>query len=879
MITAIKKIQGIGRYEKYEDNVNIHKNQVIFGFNGAGKSTLSDILYSLSGSNRSVQTILARKTLVKEDGTEPPKTEITFATDTTDLVFEEGNWNRNEEVLVFNDQYIDEYLFIGKNYTADGRAINFGKREKEISEKILECEESIQSMLGSVNEILINNKQTCEKLGLGKTRISSNWNKRVQSISNLELYKMAEKDTIRKALQDESKHDARLKKIRDWITSLEKSAILFDKSKANDIKKLSILLATTPRITSREILEHIEHSMTHRDVNWLIKGKYYQKDNKVCPFCGQKINNEEYKILSQKLEKYINSRQKERADNITSSIRKLVPFFDEGVLELFLHNLTQIIKENETNNVLRRSTVNLIEKLLVPDELEQGCFDSLREKINAKVLNPYMEEILTENEIAVCNALVQVIQKISKLVEVLEDEYKNIENKIAGSKEYEVRTARYEASFGSNSDNFKQMINLAKNMISTEEKKHMCQQEIDKLVDENRLQRVNAFLEELNVNFKVKIKDNQSYVQIKGYQPKMYGKDNKILCSEGERRMLAFAYFLQEVNAVAGKKIIVVDDPISSLDLNRKSIVAYKVVNFMKEGDNQVIVLSHDISFVEKIDSLSKSLKPELNLLELCKGENPLKILNIHDYLISDECVYEQIIHAGETSLNESDKIIALMALRPYAYLKTRGVANGDEIYSDIEKVSTYFAHSIYSRNESIKYKKGRYSTRLLKAYCNKVKRVTKSFLDVNCLVPDAYTFWGFDYQTAWNLYESISVDTIIDLRRKALVLRVVLETSLFKLIDKRCLDPEHIGDAYNAAARKAVQRTNKKLIQELNDNILRLYKLYNFSKKYHHGAEGGSTLGLSSLNAEEMMQFDREIHAIHNWILAHPEKCNPRAS
>ena len=56
---------------------------------------------------------------------------------------------------------------------------------------------------------------------------------------------------------------------------------------------------------------------------------------------------------------------------------------------------------------------------------------------------------------------------------------------------------------------------------------------------------------------------------------------------------------------------------------------------------------------------------------------------------------------------------------------------------------------------------------------------------------------------------------------------------------------------------------------------IIQLHKLYDFAKKYHHGAEAGSTLGISMLNPDEMRQFDRIIIEIHKWIVDNPERCN----
>ena len=145
-------------------------------------------------------------------------------------------------------------------------------------------------------------------------------------------------------------------------------------------------------------------------------------------------------------------------------------------------------------------------------------------------------------------------------------------------------------------------INDAKQMLVLQEKIKDSQRRIDELAESKMLEGINRILEELNVNYRVQAEHKKFYVKIAGYERAEYEKNNKILCSEGERRMLAFAYFMQDVYSDDQPKIVVIDDPISSLDLSRKSVVAHKICQLMENDADQIIVLSHDISFVEKIE-------------------------------------------------------------------------------------------------------------------------------------------------------------------------------------------------------------------------------------------------------------------------------------
>lgn len=56
-------------------------------------------------------------------------------------------------------------------------------------------------------------------------------------------------------------------------------------------------------------------------------------------------------------------------------------------------------------------------------------------------------------------------------------------------------------------------------------------------------------------------------------------------------------------------------------------------------------------------------------------------------------------------------------------------------------------------------------------------------------------------------------------------------------------------------------------IIKEKKKVAKNLKELYDLSKKYHHGADEGSTLGLSWINPDELELFDRELKTILTWI------------
>lgn len=83
-------------------------------------------------------------------------------------------------------------------------------------------------------------------------------------------------------------------------------------------------------------------------------------------------------------------------------------------------------------------------------------------------------------------------------------------------------------------------------------------------------------------------------------------KPSKIL-SEGEQKALALADFLAEARLAGITAPIIFDDPVSSLDYRRIDELAQRIAKLADE--NQVIVFTHDIFFVNKLLALFEKSK------------------------------------------------------------------------------------------------------------------------------------------------------------------------------------------------------------------------------------------------------------------------------
>lgn len=94
----------------------------------------------------------------------------------------------------------------------------------------------------------------------------------------------------------------------------------------------------------------------------------------------------------------------------------------------------------------------------------------------------------------------------------------------------------------------------------------------------------------------------------------------KDILSEGEHRCISLATFLSELSISEHKSAIIFDDPVSSLDHKWRNKISKRIAEEALE--RQVIVFTHDITFLLMIQEHSNSLNCELDIKSLTRKQN-----------------------------------------------------------------------------------------------------------------------------------------------------------------------------------------------------------------------------------------------------------------
>ena len=853
MLKQIKNITHLGQFENFISNRELSMNNIIFGFNGAGKSTLSDMFYSLAHENHE-ELISRRRTLNRGEEEGNKEIDIEILKDDGEMyLFSDNGWNmRPNNMYVFNAEYIKEHVFVSQQVEDNAVNIMLGKDGAKYMRQKEECLRNTTDLINDINrniKLLMDEGLKIKDFSANKVT-SKTTDKRYKQMAEISLYPIADKAKIEEKIKSNEKYTQEISILEKCNELLEK----IDSVEPISISNIKMHIACVPRITSKEIVTYLNKSLTTTDIKWAVRGYLIQKNKNICPMCGQEIADKQAKQFFEKLGKYICQNKDEKIKKISSELQQLVYDLETISIGDKIKYLREIITNLEGNGLLLKKESVRFDKSLSWNSENTEIIGNLIEKIKQKAENPFVEIELSENENNTILLLNTVIRSIQVIKTVLQDIRNRVDEK--NEKRFSMNDIGklFELSYGANRSIAEDIKCKSTQVLKNRERILNLNEKINDCYNQNRLNSVNTFLMQLNTHIRIEVKHNNYFIKLKDFQEKPYDQGRETLLSEGEKNAVAFAYFLAEIgNTETADKIIVIDDPISSMDLSRKSIISHRISEMMNNNLYQIIVMTHDISFVERVVSyLEQKQEDNTILLELRSEKTDFLPLCIEEYITDDKKIYEKFILQAQDSAAEIDRIIALMSMRPYSYVNHISEVE----YKMIEERSTYFAHTLYSYNNRIMFEVANYDHTHLKEYVKLVNEKTCSNFDEDKLIGN-YDFIGFDFDRIADLYLSVPINSMDNLRKKVLMMRPLIEACFFQLSNKDKFDPEHMGKMY----RNVINSNSSDPIKK--DMCMLLKELYDASKKYHHGADEGSMLGVSWINPSEVEYFDKIISDI----------------
>ncbi len=357
---------------------------------------------------------------------------------------------------------------------------------------------------------------------------------------------------------------------------------------------------------SEEIKEHI--SKVGRE--FIEKGIELQKkmpDN-ACPFCTQEITNNIIQVYTSYFNKRIEQFNQDSLE-VSGALKKILEQWNiKEILQSFERFEPFMKKDSSTNKESLKNALEQIKVLLEKLQKEVGKKEGAKnekefQEIDKKLLENYEKFQKCVDETG--NILKQKKEQKKKL-DKLKTELKEARIKKAKHDSYDWQKSKEEA------ERKLSVLNCRHERLNRLLEK--INKKLKGLYDQKRpnIETINNYLKALNLPKYSLDKDYRIVLNSDALE----NSEAKIILSDGEKTTLAFAYFLARLKLFYKKEdlknlVVVIDDPISSLDEQRiynttclvakinQELVGEKLSN--EEYEVQVFVLTHNHTFMARL--------------------------------------------------------------------------------------------------------------------------------------------------------------------------------------------------------------------------------------------------------------------------------------
>lgn len=327
----------------------------------------------------------------------------------------------------------------------------------------------------------------------------------------------------------------------------------------------------------------------------------YPENGDNCIFCQQPLSEDAEKLISNYWQ-FIKSVTEENAKKAKESLEKVKQAFEKLNFDLFPkdNTLTVWLSEkypNELDELTRKlSEQKILAQNIVSDIQNKIANDRAEIKIST-VQHSTIEAAIDESIKVITEG-----EQAKQLAELLK-----AKTLLEHKEKFNTHLAKFETYV-------KKQVWLKKAGKANFEKRKITSSEkvlSEKYFNQKYIDVFNEECNKLNGNFGIDI--NHTGSAGKSFrQLKLKGNNPNTVLSEGEQKVIAIADFLAEMQLSEVNRGIVFDDPVTSLDENRKSEIAERLAK--ESSKKQVIIFTHDLVFVSSLIGHCK----ELNISNDC---------------------------------------------------------------------------------------------------------------------------------------------------------------------------------------------------------------------------------------------------------------------
>ncbi len=629
MIDKVIRIKNVGCFNDYGafGDVSFRGVNIIFGENAKGKTTLSAILRSLQTGD--ANHIAERRTL----GSDNEQSVELRVSDSTKR-YSDGSWNETvPEIVVFDPTFIEDNVYSGAFIKHEHKKnlynVVVGKQAVELAKGI----ERIDSDVRRLNEQMRDTSERIRELGIGAMDV----------------------DTF-VTLPEVADVDNRIRLAAQTVATLEKAQDIAVKGELSIIPMIPFPEAELAEVLGRtledlsadavlKIRQHIHQCMDNQGEAWISHGMKYIKDER-CPFCTQLLTGIE---LVDAYRGFFGSSYralKSQTDGLHSRV-------SEDMSDRALMRVQGVIENNRALVTFWREFVEVQYPELSFKDIQGPC-QALREcldRLLSKKRESPLEKIkLHDSILPLRNKFQEVMTAVIAYNDLLGSVNSAIGKKKAEAKTGDLRLAmknlgqfklarlRHQEKPAQRS---KQYIKLQREKTQLEMAKEEAKESLDDLTEtlfETYQKTINAYLSRFGATFSISglrrtyiggtpnagfaLVINSTEVDVSDPDTPPGEACFRNTLSSGDKSTLAFAFFLAKLDQESEleKKIIVFDDPVSSLDHHRKTCTAQQILSYIDKA-TQIVVMSHDLQFIKAFwDGCDQSRVKALEIIRAERG-------------------------------------------------------------------------------------------------------------------------------------------------------------------------------------------------------------------------------------------------------------------
>ena len=612
MIRKIKLLRNIGTFDS--DNaaatIDFKRLVLVYGENGRGKTTLTAALRSLSTGNP--LPVAERQRLGSQhtphiilvcEGTHP------------NVIFENGAWNRTSPNLkVFDDVFVDDNVYSGLDVDSQHRQ---NLHELILGEQGVKLNRRLQVLVSRRNQH------------------NSDLEQKSKSIPEQTRRKLSVDEFC--DLPELSDVDAKIEKLERALTAARDQDVLktsttfktinlpqFDNEEIAQVLKAN--LADLDRTAESQVTAHVE-TLGNGGESWIAAGMKHlaHRDDDVCPFCGQGITgldllahyrayfSEAYSQLKQNIADMTSGLQRAHAEGAQVNFERAIGGIRET--ERYWSKYCDIEPiDVDTKAIIHSWTLARGHATQLLKSKQTAPLES--SELDAEALTALMEYDAYRQEIGCLNSrLIAYNKEIEELQE--QAEQADADAIVCDLNKLKAIQARYS----------EEIDHLCQEYMKEKRAKELTEAEIVEARDALKEYRdnvfpklqsgVNKYLERFNAGFRIEklasvnigggsgstcsynIVINETNVAVKSDKVVPGVASFRNTMSSGDRNTLALALFFSSLdqNPNLADAIVVIDDPMSSLDEHR-SLTTVQEVRKLVARAGQVIVLSHNKQFL-----------------------------------------------------------------------------------------------------------------------------------------------------------------------------------------------------------------------------------------------------------------------------------------